>query len=99
MPVNNQQYRGEIGAFYNKIRVIKCYYNFSDFQKCSASRIFGFGSLVMVLQLLTSFRLELVVYHVVFILQRTRRVNFYTLTPSYIVQVLVFSQIYFKWGC
>ena len=52
----------------------------------------------MVLQLLTSFRLELVVYHVVFILQRTRRVNFYALTPSYIVQVLVFSHIYFKWG-
>ena len=95
MLLNNQQYRGEIGVLYNKIRVIKYYYHFLDFQKSSSTRIFEFESLLIVLNLLASFYLESLAYYGVFILQGTRRVNFYTLTSSYKFQVLVFSEIYF----
>ena len=95
MPINNQQYRGEIGVFNNKIRVIKWYYNFLDFQKSSSTKVFDFESLLMALDALASFHFESLVYYVMFILQCTRRVNFYTLTSSYIFQVLVFSHIYF----
>ena len=95
MLVNNQQYRGEITVFYNKIRVIKCYYNFFDFQISSSTRKFHFESLLIVLDLLASFHFESLAYYVVFILQCNRRVIFYTLTSSYIFQVLVFSHIYF----
>ena len=96
MPGNTQQYRGEIGVFYNKIRVIKCYYNVLDFQKSYSARIFDFGSLLRVLDLLVSFHFESLVSYVVLILRCTRRVNFYILTSSYIFQELVFqSHIYF----
>ena len=95
MPINNQQYRGEIGVFNNKIRVIKWYYNFLDFQKSSSTKVFDFESLLMALDSLASFHFESLVYYVTFILQCTRRVNFCTLTSSYIFQVLVFSHIYF----
>ena len=68
---------------------------FLDFQKSSSTRIFDFENLTMVLNLLASFHFESLAYYVVFILQCTRRVNFYTLASSYIFQVLVFSNIYF----
>ena len=90
MPVNNQQYRGEIEVFYNKISVIKCYYNFLDFHNSYSARIFDFGSLLLILDLLASFHFESPDYYVVIILQCTRRVNFYTLTSSHIFQVLFF---------
>ena len=77
MLVNNQQYRAEIVVFYNKLCVIKCYYNFSDFQKSCFARIFDFRSLLMVLVLLVLFHSETLAYHVVIILQCTRRVNFF----------------------
>ena len=90
MPVNNQQYRGEIEVFYNKISVIKCYYNFLDFHNSYSARIFDFGSLLLILDLLASFHFESPDYYVVIILQCTRRVNFYPLTSSHIFQVLFF---------
>ena len=69
---------------------------FSDFQKSSFTTIFNFGSLIMVLDLLASFHFESKpIMYTVFILQCTRKVNSYTLTFSYIFQVLVFSHIYF----
>ena len=58
MPINNQQYRGEIGVFNNKIRVIKWYYNFLDFQKSSSTKVFDFESLLMALDALASFHFE-----------------------------------------
>ena len=96
MPINNQQYRGEIGVFHNKLRVIKCYYNFLDFQMCYFDRTFDFESLLMVLNLLASFHFKSLPYYVVIILQCIRRVNFNSLTFSYIFQVLFFpSDFYF----
>ena len=74
MSVSNQQYLGKIGRFYNKLRVIKCYYNFLDFQKSYSAKIFDLGRLLTVC----------------IIFQCTRIVNVYTLTSSYIFQVLVF---------
>ena len=68
MPVNNQQYCGEIGVFHNKLHVIKCYYIFLDFQMCYSDRNFDFESLLMVLDLLTSFHFESLAYYVVIIL-------------------------------
>ena len=96
MPVNNQQYRGEIGVFHNKLCVIKCCYIFLDFYKCYSDRAFDFESLFMVLDLLASFHFESLFYYVIIILQSIRRVNFNSLTFSYIFQVLTFhSQFYF----
>ena len=58
MPVNNQQYCGEVGMFQNKLPVIKYYYNFLDLQMCYADRTLGFESLLMVLELLALLHLE-----------------------------------------
>ena len=68
MPVNNQQYRREIELFHNKLRVIKCYYNFLDFHKCYSDRTFDSESLFMVLDLLASFHFESLAYYVVIVL-------------------------------
>ena len=96
MPVNNQQYCGEIGVFHNKLHVIKCYYIFLDFQMCYSDRNFDFESLLMVLDLLTSFHFESLAYYVVIILQCIGSVNFNSLTFSYTFQVSIFqSHFYF----
>ena len=55
--------------FHNKLRVIKCYYNFLDLQMCYSDRTFDFESLLMVLDLLASFQFESLAYYVVIILQ------------------------------
>ena len=55
--------------FRNKLRVIKCYYNFLDLQMCYSDRTFDFESLLMVLDLLASFQFEPRAYYVVIILQ------------------------------
>ena len=91
MPVINQQYRGEIGVFHNKLCVLKCYYKFLDFQMCHSDRTFDFESLFAVLDLLASFHFESIAYYVVTVLQCIRRANFNSLTFSYIFQVLIFQ--------
>ena len=59
-------------------------------------RNFDFESLFMVLDLLASFHFESLAYYAVIILQCIRRVNFNSLTFSYIFQVLIFeSYLYF----
>ena len=91
-----QQYRGEIGVFHNKLRVIKCYYNFLDLQMCYSDRNFHFESLFMVLDLSPLFYFESLAYYVVIILQCIGRVNFNSLTFSHIFQMLFFqSHFYF----
>ena len=68
MPVNNQQYSGEIGVFQNKLPVIKYYYKFLDLQMCYFARTFDSESLLMVLDLLASFHFESLAYYVIIIL-------------------------------
>ena len=66
------------------------------YQMCYSDRTFEFESLLMVLDLLVSFHFESLAYYVVIILQCIRRVNFNSLTFSYISQVLIFqSHFYF----
>ena len=63
---------------------------------CYSDRTFDFESLLMVLDLLASFHFESLACYVVIILQCSRRVNFNSLTFSYIFQVLIFqSHFYF----
>ena len=82
--------------FHNKLLIIKCYYNFLDFQMFYSDRTFDFENLLMVLDSLASFHFESLAYYVVIILQCIRRVNFNSLTFSYIFQALFFqSHIYF----
>ena len=89
MLVNNQQYCGEIAVFHNKLPVIKYDYNFLDIQICYSDRIFDFESLPIVLDLLAPFQFESLAYYVVIILQWIRRVNFNSLTFSYIFRVFI----------
>ena len=63
---------------------------------CYSDRTSDFESLLMVLDLLASFHFESLTYYLVIILQFIRRVNFNSLTFSYIFQVLNFqSHLYF----
>ena len=54
-----------------------------------------FESLLMVLDLLDSFQFELLAYYKVMILQCLRRINFNSLTFSYIFQVLFFQSYFY----
>ena len=90
MPVNNQQYRGEIGVLQNKLPVIIYYHNFLGLQPCYSDRTCNFESLVMVLDLLTLLHFESLAYYMVIIPQCIRRVHFNSLTVSKIFQVLIF---------
>ena len=87
--VDNQRYYGEIGIFYNKLRVIKCYYNLLDIQRSYSASMCDFRSLLMVLNLLASFHFKSLVYYIVIILPCIRRDHFYALTFSYIFQVIL----------
>ena len=99
MPINNQQYRRDIGVFHNKLRVIKCYYNFLDFQMYYSVRTIDFESLLMILDLLALFHFESLAYYVVIYLQCMRRVNFNSLTFSLIFQVLIFQSHSYSYRC
>ena len=91
MPVNNQQYRGEIGVLSNKLRAIKCYHKFLDYYKSFPARTLDLGSLLMVLNLLASFHFESLAYCVVNILQCIRKVNFCAVSFSYIFSSVSFQ--------
>lgn len=91
MPVNNQKYRGDVGTLHTKLRVLKYYCNFLGKQMCYSDRNFDFESLFMVLDLLSSFHFESLPYYVIIILQCIRRVNFNSLTFSYLFQVFIFQ--------
>ena len=101
MPVNNQQYRGEIGVFHNKLRVFKCYYNFLDLHMCYSDRTFLTlkSCLLIVLDLLASFHFESLAYYVVIILYCIRRVNFNSLTFSYVFHLLIFQSHFYFYSC